>query len=266
MPVEKFLFETTFESDEAYAEESAAHKEAQETPTFSQEDLDAARGEGFAAGREEGLQEATETAEHHMTTALGAIKEKLEEVLGIQLEANAHALKASTTLAIAITRKMYPYLEKRFGLDEIEHLVESTLARLMDEPRVFVRVNMAMYEILSPKLDTISTSLGYEGQIVLIPDDAMAMGECQLGWIDGTARRDPVSMWEEISEIVERNLGPEAVDWTHPPEVEEKAPEPADEEGTDPEAIDLTGDLFEWDASADPNRVEDGALGAQDGG
>ncbi len=258
MPVEKFLFETTFEPDEAFETESVAQKEAPEAPTFSQEDLDAARGEGFTAGRQEGLKEATEEAEHHTATALGTIKEKLEEVLGTQLEDNAHSLKASTALAIAITRKMYPYLEKRFGLDEIQHLVESTLARLMDEPRVFVRVNMAMYEILSPRLDTISTSLGYEGQVVLIPDDAMAMGECQVGWMDGTARRDPVSMWEEISEIVERNLGPEAVDWTHPPEVEEKEPEPADQERAEPEEIDLTGDLFEWDASADPNRVEDG--------
>ena len=258
MPVEKFLFETTFEPDEAYAKESASQKEAFEAPTFSQEDLDAARGEGFAAGTQEGLKEATETAEHHTATALGTIKEKLEEILGTQLEANAHSLKASTTLAIAITRKMYPYLEKRFGLDEIQHLLESTLARLMDEPRVFVRLNMTMYETLLPRLDTVSNSLGYECQIVLIPDDAVAMGECRVGWMDGTARRDPVSMWEEISEIVERNLGPEAVDWTHPPEVEEKAPEPANEEGMEPEEIDLTGDLFEWDASADPKRAQDG--------
>lgn len=264
MPVEKFLFETTFESDEAYAAESAVETRAQEAPAFSQEDLDAARGEGFSAGREEGLLKAAETAEQHTATAMNTIKERLEEVLSTQVEANTHALKASTTLAIAITRKMYPHLEERFGLDEIEHLVESTLARLVDEPRVFVRVNMDMYEILSPKLDAVSTSLGYEGQIVLIPDDAMEMGTCQVGWTDGTARRDPVSMWEEIDEIVERNLGPEAVDWTHPPEVEKEAPEPADEDETEREEIDPTGDLFEWDTSADPNRVEDDAHEARD--
>ncbi len=259
MPVKKFLFETTFESDEAYATESAVETGAQDAPTFSQEDLDAARGEGFSAGREEGLQKATETAEQHTATAMNIIKERLEEVLGTQLEANAHSLKASTTLAIAITRKMYPYLEERFGLDEIQHLVESTLTRLMDEPRVFVRVNMEMYEILSPRLDVVSTSLGYEGQIVLIPDDAMEMGACQVGWIDGTARRDLVSMWEDIDEIVERNLGPEAVDWTHPPEAEPEAPVPADKDETEHEEIDPTGDLFEWDTSADPNRDEDDA-------
>jgi len=120
---------------------------------------------------------------------------------------------------------------------------------------------MKMHEILEPRIDELSTTLGYEGQIILLPDDSLKVGNCQVGWIDGSARRDPIEMWEEIDTIIENNMGPDAVDWTKPPTVND------DMEGLGEEiaeGIDNTGDLFEWERSAVSNDIISDTLDTRD--
>lgn len=261
MPVEKFLFETTFDPGTDYTEKDAEDQDNQDSHKFTQEDLDAARKEGFASGQENGIKESAESDDKHVADAMAEIQVQLKQLLEAQGEANSGAMQSALMVAVSITRKLFPYLEERVGLQEVERLVESTLSRLMDEPRIVVRVNMKMHELLEPSIDELSTRLGYEGQVVLLPDDSLKAGDCQVTWIDGSARRDPMEMWREIDAIIENHMGPDAVDWTKPPTVEDDMEDLGDESAVE---VDNTGDLFEWERAADPNKAIDRTLDTRD--
>ncbi|MEQ9056404.1 MAG: hypothetical protein RLO38_17050, partial [Roseovarius confluentis] len=95
--VEKFLFNYDFdrpptqrpEEEDISDDENAPEPEPEIiVPTFSEEEVAAARNEGFAAGKEEGVRETLAGAEQMTATALETIVATIGDIFRRQDEAN----------------------------------------------------------------------------------------------------------------------------------------------------------------------------------
>ena len=93
--VRKYTFDLDFdapeEPDAVEAEAIEDEPEEEAAPTFSEEDLERARQEGFEAGKESGRLEAAEATEQRLLESVEAAVAKLEEVIEQQAEAQAEA-------------------------------------------------------------------------------------------------------------------------------------------------------------------------------
>jgi flagellar assembly protein FliH len=197
--ISKFLFETSFE----------AHRAGDAPPppvrrAFTPAELEAARAEGHAEGVEAGQAAAHASIEARTADALAALAGKLAALLKDAAAAEQTRTHEAIAAMATIARKLMPGLSERHGLSEVEALLLDCLGRLHDEPRVVVRINDALLDVLKEKVDALATSIGFAGRIIVIADPAVAAGDARIEWADGGAERDSARAWADIDGLIAR--------------------------------------------------------------
>ena len=210
---EKFLFDTSFEPGRVRDAEARAQAEAEAeaeppAPTFSEEELAAARQSAFAEGKAAGLAESGQAQARRLADILDCLPRHLEslatELESLEAERHRSALEA----AVTVVRKLFPRLAQEGGLDEIRAVVDSCLERLRDEPRLVIRSADQDLDALRDRIEGSATRAGFEGKLVFLADENIAPGDVRVEWADGGAERDQADLWRDIDTIVDRALTP----------------------------------------------------------
>lgn len=215
--VEKFLFDRIFDELEPIVATKPAEAEADDEnspvlepevviPTFSEEDVAQARHEGFNAGKEEAAAESLNGIEMKIANSMDVISDKLMELYRIQEESNSHISDNAAELALAVSRKMFPVLNEKGALGEVSVVVEEVLKRLIQEPRIVIKVNKELIEPLTERVDSLSQNKGIEGAVSVIGDENLSLGDVEINWAKGSANRNTGALVAEIDAIIEQNV------------------------------------------------------------
>ncbi len=163
-----------------------------------------------------------------------------------------------------LLRRLFPALTRRHGTKEIEAVIQDSLDRLRDEPRVVVRVADGRLDALKERIDALTAKAGFDGKVVLLADEEIADGDVRVEWADGGAERDSERLWREIEKAVQRALGPRPVAGGRAGNAAGQA-EQADEaeEAEAPEAGPDTGAAGDADAETDTDMPADATPAAR---
>ena len=218
--VTKYMFDRRFDdpeeiaalqaqlSDQAEIEQEGPveEEEEEEIPTFSQEELDAARAEGFASGKDEGIREAGDALEQRSSETLDVIAEVLNQLFHIQEQENDRIAEDSMNVAVAVVRKLFPDMAARDALGETESLFKTVISRLRTAPSVSIQINDALAETSANRLSRLSERAGFEGQLKIVTSPDTPLGDCQITWGDGGAERNSEALWHDIDAIIAGNV------------------------------------------------------------
>jgi flagellar biosynthesis/type III secretory pathway protein FliH len=217
MEARKFMFDRSFDVETTpkpapKVKEAAPEKVEPEVvvPTFSEEELNAARGKAFAEGKEEGRMEATASTEREVLVALNGIGDRLKDLTAAQEKANASVMENAIAVAVSIARKVFPALNERHGFAEIERMVTTAIGRILEEPKVVIYVNGKLTDPIRERLAPIAAKTGFKGEISVEGLDDIIVGDARVEWMGGGAKRDLDALWREIDAIIERNLAVDA--------------------------------------------------------
>ncbi len=264
--IRKFLFDRSFDEEEILEEEVQEEPEEiepeEEVPSYSEEEMAAAREEAFAKGKEEGVNEAAEATERDILAALNALQGRFDALFKSQEEADTSILESAISVAVTITRKAFPTLNGQNGLKEVERMVRLTLEKILEEPVVNVTVHPDFTAALKERLDTIAAKANYKGKVEVLGADDIPPGDCRVEWAGGGAQRNLDALWQEIDEIIERNLSGELAPAETAGEASEEAPKVSPEpeapsseaeapKDTEPEPEEASGDT-DQDEPAEP--------------
>ncbi len=222
-PYKKFMFDTDFdelaerrEKARAKAAAEAAMREAgepepepepePEAPTFSEDDLARAREEGLAEGKRLGTEEASSTVDKQIADTLNSIMQQTQSLFETQAEANENLTHHAISVAAALVRKLFPTLNQKTAQDQVQSMLETVLDQLSGEPEVIVRVPADLAEALHDRIQAVSEMSGFRGNIKLLGDPAMAVGDCRLEWSSGGVMRSASDLARELDDIIARNL------------------------------------------------------------
>ncbi len=206
-PNDESTFEFAEEHDDV-AEEEADEEQFEEppAPTFSEEEVAAAQQSAFDEGKTAGLQEANAQFEHLIATALTQISQSIPQAFQQHSQAQedheAHAL----AVARAVSKKIIPAYAEKHGLDEIINVVTLCLEPLRAEPRIIVKVHESLRDDTHEKLVKIADEVGFDGRVVVMAHEDLVPGDCRVEWAEGGAERNSEELWQQIDEIIERNL------------------------------------------------------------
>jgi flagellar assembly protein FliH len=212
MSIRRFIQETP----DFDAMEAAKHEAVPEAPSFSEEELEAARTAAREEGRREGraaaLAEAEAAREKHIAMSLDLIGRACEALVRAET-ARALALETEiVSLGTAIARRLFPLLAAKGGLDEIETLVAERAVELSEAPRLILRVAPGVIDEIEKRLSDNRLTRPLMDNLTVLGDPALAETDCRLEWPDGGAERNLDSLWKEIEAIAGRVLagaGPE---------------------------------------------------------
>ncbi|WP_026987218.1 FliH/SctL family protein [Fodinicurvata fenggangensis] len=216
--VRKFLFDNSFDApaqpETPAVEDVVEQEEVPPPPQHSEEELADARRDAYQAGLEAGREQAlaeqareeeqrlTETLEQ-LSRQLGALEPRIEQSLE---RARTDAVRSG----ILVIQKLFPRLVERHGDQEVRGLLEDSLTRLMEEPRVVIRVHDSQLDALRGQMEQIKDESGYEGKTVLLADQEVRPGDIRIEWADGGVERDSERAWQEIGKLIEHTLVPQA--------------------------------------------------------
>ena len=239
----KFMFDVAFDSEKDLAEVEVANTqetigaEAEveiEAPTFSQQDIDSARNEGFERGREEATRELATAVERQTLDMLATIGTRLNELFESEQQADAAHAREAVVVSLSIVRKLFPHLSDAHGAQEVEALVLRAMSELTEETKVTLRLHPDMLVLMKEKISALAAETRFKGSIEFHGDEAMEKSDCRITWGMGGIARSTADIWHKIDEIVEENLGPD----TNTEATSEISPETGD--GTDDNSVPAT--------------------------
>ena len=193
------------EQEEETPEEEAEFEE-EIVPTFSEEELENTRKQAFDEGLQKGKDEAMTAIERETRDVIKALSLHITEIFAAQEKANNVLLRDGVGISTAMVRKMFPEMNRQNALTEISRLIETTLMRLIEEPRIIVRVHPDMQEPLDGIVPDLKAGAGYEGRVLLKKDTKLTFGDCRIEWGDGSAERICEQLWQSIDQIIEENM------------------------------------------------------------
>ena len=209
-----FMFDYSFDdgADEArLAAEEAARREAEEAeanrpPTFTVEELEAAKAEAYAKGRQEGMDDAMAGIEQQVARTLDAVFSRISKVFQQHTDWSKQMEADAARLGLAVVGRLAPELARERELPEVEAVIREAFGFLTEQPKVMIRVAKELEEPLSGKVELMASRVGYEGQVVLVGDPELPIDDCRVSWQAGAVERSLDDVWGQIEQITERVL------------------------------------------------------------
>jgi flagellar assembly protein FliH len=199
--VRKFEFERSFDSATVRRLEivPASQPPAPPPPTFSLEDLEAARALAFAEGRDAGIVEASASIECQMAEAMARVAHAIEQARDEhrQLLHAVHRQAAETMLGLVET--MLPTLARREAMAEIEALIDEALKEGFGQPRLLIRCSEPCRERIEEVARAAAARAGYPGTLVVQAGADFANEDCRIEWSNGGVERKTSQALESIT-------------------------------------------------------------------
>ncbi|MBL4615771.1 MAG: hypothetical protein JKY27_12980 [Magnetovibrio sp.] len=223
----KFLFDTDFSPNtnpKAQLEQAlqseleaelaqTAQKDAEEPeeiiPTFSEEDLQRARDEGYQTGHATATNDLSTAIEQRLASTLDQLNAQVTSLFDTYTADKEEHSRDAVAVATVIVRKLFPALNMDAALREIKHMITEAMQRTSSVPSLMVRVPPDIRDEIERKASELAALRGRKGTITVIADETLAPGDAAIEWDGGGMTRDSKQMWQEIDGIIERNLGTE---------------------------------------------------------
>ncbi len=183
-------------------------------PTFSEEELQMAREQAFEKGREAGRQEAEMQTARMAACALEELARALPQMMTDAAHRQEQSDRNAVQIALAVVHKVLPEAVRLSACEVVTEVVLDCIHRVMDEPRITVRIAEPMLDELKDELEAKARELGYEGRLLVVGDGRLGPADCKLEWTEGGAERLSGDVWKEIEDLIDRHIDP-----GHGPEV-----------------------------------------------
>ena len=232
--VRKFLFDNDFDAANPLVARNAARKSSREAeaaqepppppppppsppePIFSEAELNAAvaaaKDKAMKDGLAKGKADAQAQIEAAIASTLSGIGKQVSEFTARFAQDRETLLSEAAGLALAMTRKLLPELNRRGGLTEIEATIERCLIDQRREPRLTVRVPADLLPALLAKIDDLAAAKHFDGKIQLVADPSLKHADCRIEWADGGLERNGEAIWRHVSAALDRCLATQGIE------------------------------------------------------
>jgi len=248
----KFLFEDCFDPTQPAEAEVEEEEIEPPPPTFSEEEIALARAQGFAEGRTEGIAEMQSSIDTRLMSLMEEMIRQITDLGSVQAAGMKAAEIRLLGLASTIARKVVPPIARDAAQAAVEDLVRDCLPKLMDEPRVVIRVHATVMDQLRDRVDTLAAKSGFAGDIILLPEEEFMETDCRVEWADGGAESSSAALWADIDKTLDTFL----------PATPEPAPD-TENEADNPSSADTARDDTTIDQQPDPAPQTPAAPGSE---
>lgn len=200
----KFLFDLhNFDEPDAPAEEDLI-------PTFSEEELEAARQEGYEQGKTDGIAQEKASREQQVAALLGQVRQSFQIMVTSESLREQQYEEESLRLMHAALRALFPALNARLGLQEMEAMMERVIQSQKNQAKIVIKVPTDIRDDVEQALSAGVGEFEQSGKYIVLGDETLQEGSCAIEWSDGGAVRDAQKLIETMIIEVDRLLPKES--------------------------------------------------------
>lgn len=200
----KFLFDINNfdEPDEDINEEELA-------PSFSEEELQAAKDEAFKQGKAEGVREEKASREQITQQILLKLQQQLSSLQSAENFREQRYEEEALKLMQNALKHLFPVLNARLGCEEMIAMIERVVDSQKAQSQMILTVPDGFTEDIEALLEPRQQDENLKTRYIIKEDSELSQGGCTLAWEDGGAVRDAQKLIENMILEVDRLL-PEA--------------------------------------------------------
>ncbi len=199
----KFTFQNLASNDGRQFDANLTHpKKRSYTDAQIKEIQESAFAEGVMAGKDSALLSIEKQAEESLEKIFSQYSKLISSITD-QIDL-LHVQSAE--LALLIAKKLASALINEKPTAEIEKLFLSCVSHLNAEPRIVIRVDEALIDILKEKIERMALKSGYPGRVVIIGETGVNPAECQIEWADGGVTYRSSEQLADIDQMIAEYL------------------------------------------------------------
>ena len=173
--------------------------------SFTAKQLEESEQEGYQRGHNDGINEGRKESyelNQRLDDTINKITPHIENLFNQYINFIENSTKETTNLALEIAKKIAGDAIKDDPMPTIEKTVEKCLPFLFNEPKISVIVNPELEEKLNNKITIIVSNTNFEGDINIVSDPNIGLGDCKVKWQDGGAEISREKQIQRIEEII----------------------------------------------------------------
>lgn len=154
-----------------------------------------ARQEGFGAGREAALRDASESREQAVAMTMASLEAEIVAQRAASIAVAEESAEAVARAVFAFLRAVAPAASERFGDAEVKRFVEAILPTMAEGADIVVRVGEGLSAAVSGLLKGESWKI--------IEEASIRPGDCHIEWKAGSAVRNAEALASAAQKAVE---------------------------------------------------------------
>lgn len=200
-PARKFLFDVNDFDEKDDAEDILPEEPPPPPPppTFSEAELEGARRDGLARGRAEAAAEAEASRERRVADLLETISREFSTLFAAEDLRNAQFEAESLRLTLAILERLFPAMNRKYGLAEIQRIIADVLETQREQPVIKIEVQPDYVETIRDHVERVMKQGNMEGSCQVMGNSALGDGDVRMSWADGGAFRESAETAEDIT-------------------------------------------------------------------
>ena len=232
-PVKKFFFDLNDFDEEALRRKAALARK----PTFSQEEMEASRQTGYAAGRIDGMKEAIGSQEAQIRDLVQQVVMTTDRIAADEADRMATFIDQAALIAVQALSKTLPTLLDLLAVDQIAAFVNGVLEEQVKAQTLNIYVAPEREDNVRERLTAMAESKRRKQAWVITPDPSLGPLQCRIEWTGGGADWDPNAVASTLLQTIVSHLPEHLRIQAMGPEVTpEAAPEPTPEAVVDDSA------------------------------
>lgn len=181
-----------------------------EAPTFTVEQLEAAKREAYDRGRRDGLAEAQGLREKRVADLVEVIKNNFATLFTAEIKRTGQFEAETLFLCRAVFQRLFPGLNERHGLDEVFRAIVTVLEGQRTRPEIVIEVHPDYADEIRAQMGRALKTL-HEGICTVAGNADLGPGDCRLRWEDGGATRSATTLCKQVGRIFDQGLADKAL-------------------------------------------------------
>lgn len=174
-----FIFENDFDENAIVVESPVIP----EIPTFSEDELAAAKEIAYMQGLEEGKRMQQSEIDAQLLQTLTGFEGELVKFIDAESEKRREVQKDAAELAKTIALKICLTESEKHSVDRVVVCLDSVTKMLLDKPKINISVHPDLMEPLTKRIKRM-----IEGDAVqVITDESLSILDCRFNWQEGGA-------------------------------------------------------------------------------
>lgn len=191
-------------------------RQREKTQTFTDDKLqvllDAARRDGFEAGRVEGEKTELARTAQALLAAGDGLAQKAAQLLGSYDKMRKTTLGDAVALSHAVARKLATQLMIREPVAELEVLIVECMASLDKAPHLVVHCHPDIADAVRETAEKHINTAGFSGRLIIMGEPDTALGDGRIEWVDGGIVRDSTIISDQIDKAIAAYLSANGVE------------------------------------------------------
>ena len=183
--------------------ETVPEPQAVVAPTYSEEEMNAAKTAAQKLGYEEGYRAKTEEIDNQTTGLLLELDKHIGDLLAQKEQLQKELERDFMELNLAVIKKLLPHISQEHAEEILTQFLNENFANFKSEAKLSFYFNPDIIGKMQVQIANLARINDFEGKIALHKDASLGVSDCRVEWENGGVQSGSDKLLEKVNNLLE---------------------------------------------------------------